>query len=202
MTEIAIFGGTFDPPTRAHEAIIDACLAQPTVDEVWVMPSGYRADKPGMQSNAVRTELLEVMRAVEYPENERIKITDIEQRLPQPTETCHTVDALEVVRPNDRFWFVFGADSYQNMPDWHRGTELRSRIGMLLIPRPGAELPPEADRLKHLAIDERHAHVSSTAIRAACALGIEIPGVNPAVAAYITKHELYPKALHPARMGV
>jgi nicotinic acid mononucleotide adenylyltransferase len=43
--KILLFGGSFSPPTLAHEAIIAACLDMKDFDEVWVMPSGDRADK-------------------------------------------------------------------------------------------------------------------------------------------------------------
>lgn len=57
-----IYGGAFNPPTRAHQAILQACIdyaEQLSVDaEVWLMPSGDRVDKKIEASYADRLELL------------------------------------------------------------------------------------------------------------------------------------------------
>ncbi|MGB4966675.1 MAG: hypothetical protein WBO35_00560 [Candidatus Saccharimonadales bacterium] len=42
---ILIFGGAFNPPTLAHEAIIRQWSSMPGFDEIWLTPSGSRTDK-------------------------------------------------------------------------------------------------------------------------------------------------------------
>jgi nicotinate-nucleotide adenylyltransferase len=193
MKNIAVFGGTFDPPTRAHEAIIEASLEYPDVDEVWLMPSGCRPDKPAMSSNAARLAMLTLVKQGIFNEDERLKVTDFEQQLTQPTRTYQTVRALEAAYPEDSFWFIYGADAYHAMPDWEHGSQLRRNIGMLLIERGGFELPPETGRLKRLPATKPTRDVSSSEFRQAHLAGRSVEGlVCDAVKDYIVAHSIYP----------
>lgn len=192
MKEIAVFGGTFDPPTRAHEGIVAACLAQPGIDEVWLMPSGCRADKPGMSANDARLAMLDLMRDEVFGGDERLVVSNFEQRLPQPTKTYLTVRALEEANPNDRFWYVYGADAYHDMPAWERGADLRQKIGMLLVPRGDLVLPAETGRLQHLPVQESVLGISSTEFRESLrSRGGADSLVCRAVASYIREQTMY-----------
>ena len=198
MKEIAVFGGTFDPPTKAHEGIMAACLARDDIDELWVMPSGKRPDKPDMRSDAERLEMLQLVRETTFQGDERLIVTDFEQRLPQPTRTCRTVKALETAQPDDNFWYVFGADAYHDMPAWERGQELRRGIGMLIIEREGYELPAENDRIKHLQPEAVDPAMSSTRLREACGEAVDRSEVtdlsryiSSGVAQFIVDRQLY-----------
>lgn len=141
--EIAVFGGTFDPPTVAHEAIIDACIKRSDIDEVWLLPSGVRADKPGMQPDDLRIALLQLL---ETQSEKPVRVSDFELTLPRPTKTYRTVEALKAAYPDHTFWFVFGADSYATMETWEQGEMLKKNLSMLLVKRLGYECPQETGK--------------------------------------------------------
>lgn len=193
MSEIAIFGGSFDPPTLAHEKIIEACLDREDLDEVWVMPSGKRMDKPGMTEDNIRLDMLSEVRSDSFGGNDKLVISDFEVNLPRPNRTIDTVSALEEVYPDSSFWFVFGADSYKDMYNWEGGKYLRSRLGMLLVARCGEVLPDETDRIRHLKIVQSlDMDISSTKIRQAIDRGEPINEYTSlAVAKYILGRSLY-----------
>lgn len=189
MSEIAIFGGTFDPPTLAHEAIIASCLDRPDMDEVWVMPSGSRPDKPSMLSDCIRLEMLDEVHAESFSSDEKLVITNFEMKLPRPTQTADTVKALKRDCPQDNFWFVFGADSYWDMPNWKSGEELRRDLSMLIVPRSGMTMPPEVGNVRHLKVDQP---VSSTIVREAIMAGRPVNGfVSSAIARYLDNNRCY-----------
>ncbi len=104
--EVAIFGGTFDPPTVAHEAIIQACLTREDIDEVWLMPSGVRADKPGMRSDDTRLAMLELI--MQQYRQTNLTVSDFELKLPRPSKTSTTAKALESAYPKNRFGLSSG----------------------------------------------------------------------------------------------
>lgn len=193
MTEIAVFGGTFDPPTKAHEGIIAACLERRDIDEVWLMPSGQRPDKADMLHDAARLAMLELVKTEVFECTERLVVTDFEQHLPQPTQTHHTVTALRRRYPEHRFWYVFGADSYQAMPEWEHGSELQRTLPMLVVPRPGYALPEESETVKQLILPGHvDGSLSSSRLREARQAGVAIANFAcGAVAAYIERHKLY-----------
>jgi nicotinate-nucleotide adenylyltransferase len=183
MKEIAVYGGTFDPPTRAHEAIMRACLAVDGIDELWIMPSGYRQDKPGMSPNESRLGLLQSLLDDEFDEFP-VRLSTFEMNLPQPTETQRTTTALAEAYPMHQFWYVFGADSIATMNTWGGGELLRQTLHILAVPRSGYDLPAETDRIRHLPIGEvALAGISSSAVRSALCAGDPVEHlVSPVVA--------------------
>lgn len=191
--ETIIFGGTFDPPTSAHEAVMRACLARQDTDEVWVMPSGARLDKPGMASDEQRLAMLGLLKAACFAAEPRLKVSDFELRLPRPTETSRTVTALRTAYPGRRFRFVFGADSYQSMPAWEGGRQLRRSLPVLLIPRAGFGLPAESALVRYLELSgDNDATISSTAVRRLAAEGADLEGlVHQLIARHIGRSGLY-----------
>lgn len=190
--EVAIFGGTFDPPTRAHEAIVQACLEQPGIDEVWLMTSGQRIDKPNMSSESARLAMVELMIITSFGANPRLKTCDIERHLPQPTHTAQTYAVLQETYPTTHFWFVFGADSYHDMPRWRHGEALQKNMAMLIMERAGFELPPETSTLQHLPLHELQHPVSSTQVRQCAKTGADVaPFVSKAVGNFISRTALY-----------
>jgi nicotinate-nucleotide adenylyltransferase len=191
MKDIAVIGGTYNPPTRAHEAIFAACLERPDMDEVWVMPSGVRIDKPQMLPDAARLAMLELVKVESFDSDERLSVTDFEQRLPQPSQTYQTTRALRQAYPDNRFWYVYGADAYESMPTWEHGEELRRTIGTLLVPRSGYKLPPESDTIRHVQLPDTFRAVSSTLVRQACQDGEPVGLSSPAVLNYIDQQQLY-----------
>ena len=60
--KVGIFGGTFDPFTRAHYEIVNEILRRKLVDKVLVIPtvvSYYRKDKQEMFNLASRKKIIE-----------------------------------------------------------------------------------------------------------------------------------------------
>lgn len=192
MKNIAVFGGTFDPPTRAHEKIIEYALDQPYLDEVWIMPSGQRLDKPHMLDDATRLEMLEVMKSQNFAGNPKLKLSDFEMNLPQPSHTYATVQALARAYPECNFHFVFGTDSYWDMQSWEHGQWLRQNLHMLIVPR-GGKMPSKTDKIRPFLVPEvEDMAISSTQAREALGRGDPIDKfVSKAVARFLSRRHCY-----------
>ncbi len=191
MKEAVIFGGTFDPPTIAHEAIIGACLELPT-DEVWVLPSGLRYDKNGMVAAQDRLAMLGLIKSVSFNGNQKLIISDFELQLPPPNQTYKTVAALRLAYPQHNFRFVFGTDSYAGMGSWDLGAKLKKTLDILLVERTGHEAIVVGDNARWLELIDYNDIVSSSGVRSAVQTGEDISSmVSPAVATYITENGLY-----------
>ncbi len=187
---VLIFGGGFNPPTLAHQEIINACLGLPDFTEVWVMPSGNRFDKQMNVDDSDRLEMLNLIKQYEFNNNSRLKISDFELHLPRPTQTYKTVAALKALHSNIDFWFTFGADSYQGMPNWDRGLELQSSLNMVIFERGNTDMPQREDIIK-LRLND-HNGLSSTEARIAACDNRPLEGfVCQSVKRYIEKRNLY-----------
>ena len=201
--EVIVVGGGYNPPTVAHQAIVGACLEQPGFDEVWVMPSRERWDKSIATTDEDRLAMLEAMKEEVFGGDERLHISDFELSMPAPTETIRTVSALAIAHTDTRFWFAFGADSYATMPLWGGGEELQRTLPMLLVERPGYDLPPESDLIRHLQIgvDEAIRHASSSEVRGRIRQNLPVSAlVCESVGHYIGEKSLYLEEQDPLQV--
>jgi nicotinate-nucleotide adenylyltransferase len=173
MKTILVFGGSFNPPTLAHESIITDCLKMPQFNEVWVLPSRDRLDKTIGVSQSDRLSMLHKIKKDNFNNNKRLKISTFEFELDSPTKTYKTVAALQLKYPKTDFWFAFGEDSYKNIASWEHGTHLKKTLKVILFKR------------------ESTGH-SSTKVRQSIAQGKSIAGqVSTVVADFIKKWGLY-----------
>lgn len=191
MKEVLIYGGGFNPPTRAHEVITQACLEIEGIDEVWLMPSGDRKDKHFNSRDKDRLLMLEAMREEVFSDDPRLKISHFElDSETRPTQTHKTVEALGQGYPDHHFQFVFGTDSYLNMHLWQRGKHLQKHLGMMIVPRGEIAIEPAPNVT---ILDVKTCPIlSSTEVRSRVAEGLAIDHmVCQGVANYIKEHELY-----------
>lgn len=190
--EIAIFGGTFNPPTKAHQTIIRECANLSFIDEVWVMPSGQRKDKQFETSDHHRIVMLEAVIG-DIVTDTCIRIEQVEMQMNKKTSTTETYRVLRTIHPKHHFWFVFGMDAYMDMPNWKGGQELRDSMHMLVVPRDERIIEP-TDRVRWLPINHE-AFTSSTEVRNRVAAGQSIDNlVCSSVARYIFDTQLYSEA--------
>jgi nicotinate-nucleotide adenylyltransferase len=187
--EIAIFGGTFNPPTNAHQSIIEESLKLDFIDELWLMPSGKRADKQFAIDDKHRLNMLDLA-VSELESTKNCKIVDFEINSNKITRTTDTVKFINDRFPDYSFWYIFGMDSYADMPNWHGGVELRESLNMIVAPRDNRKIEC-TNNLVWLPI-EKNAFTSSTEVRNRAANSQDIAGlVCGGVMNYINSNNLY-----------
>lgn len=180
--KVLIFGGSFNPPTLAHEAIIAECLKLPGFDQVWVMPSGNRSDKHIGTPAKDRLAMLVIVKNKHFANNPRLIISDFELNLPEPTATFTTVKELTAAYPSTQFWFVIGGDSYRSMSVWPHGEELKKNLRIIVV-------SDKTTQHQTLHLSKELSVMSSTQARSSAdALHAQ---VSPAVAEYALAHKLY-----------
>lgn len=187
---VAVFGGSFNPPTLAHQEIIGHCLNLPGFDEVWLMPSASGYSKKITTSDIERLDMLKIVHQHQFGGDDRLVVSDFELKHPELLETCHTVSALSAEYANADFWYVFGADSYYDMPNWSRGEQLQSGLNMIVFER-GGMAPPNRDGIISLGL-ANYGHLSSTKARLAATNNSGLDGiVSPNIQKYIENNRLY-----------
>lgn len=185
-----IYGGAFDPPTIAHQAVIAECLKLPEFEEVWVMPCGQRRDKNIKSSDYDRLAMLRLMRDEVFPDKQRLDIVGFELFLDYPTTTYLTVGVLATAYGNKDLWYAYGADSYQRMPSWPGGEELQRDLKVIVFTRNGEEIE-KRDGVKLVSM-AGFENLSSTTVREAVKNGLDISSyICQSVAKYIKNHRLY-----------
>jgi len=185
-----IYGGAFNPPTIAHEIILQSCVdyaAQQHAD-VWVMPSGDRYDKSISVCREQRIEFINLMiRDTKVPEGVAVDVMTLELDRDHIVRTVDTVKELAKLYPDRSFIWVFGSDVTRAMIDWRGGGWLLKNLRMLVVERPGSTTNPLA---KHVAkLDSPNSTISSSEVRRRLAVGESIDGlVSPAICHVINKN--------------
>ncbi len=139
QTETIIYGGAFNPPTRAHQAVLQACVdyAELRGADVWIMPSGDRADKEIATPHDRRLAYIEALATDVVTRAVQIDIETTELYRGYQTETYDTVQEMADKYPGRKFRWVFGSDSVNTMHEWQGGGTMLRELPMLIVERPG-----------------------------------------------------------------
>lgn len=133
---IGLFGGSFNPPHDGHRTASLTALRRLGLDRVWwmVTTGNPLKDRSGLPPLAERMEAAAALAA--HPE---IDITGFEAQVGSPY-TCDLVATVTERRPEARFVFVMGADSFASLHQWKHWRRLTDQVPIAVIDRPGSTL--------------------------------------------------------------
>lgn len=197
MSRIALFGGTFDPPHRAHLALAHAALAALGLAEVRWVPTGQPWQK--LQGGRAITPAAHRVAMVEAAirgkgGHVRFVLDRIEVDRTGPSYTIDTLDTLAAREPGHEWVLLIGQDQYAGLHTWRGWRDLLARVTLAVANRPGVAIDPapEVRALPHRVVPLPMLDISATDIRARVAAGLGIAELVPAeVAGYIARHGLY-----------
>ncbi len=168
VKDIALFGGSFDPPHCAHVMAMSYVLTCTPCTEAWVLPVFHHAFA---KDSAPFDTRLALCRAAFACFGRRVRVLDVESRLPSPSYTVDTLRHLTRRHPGARFHLVVGTDILAETDRWRDFPEV-TRLARMLILNRGAIDPR--------AVGPVFPPVSSSAIRADLAAGRDVSDRVPA----------------------
>ena len=185
-----ILGGSFDPPHVGHTAMARAAKETLDLDRVLLMP----APRPPHKDAA---DLSDWSHRVAMAELAARDIDGVEvslHELDTPGDS-YTVESLRRFRQthDDELYFILGADSLRDLPDWREPQALLALATLVVFPRVGLEarLGVGGDAAI-IVFEEPLIAVSSSEIRRKRRAGESIESLVPeAVLDYIVEHSLY-----------
>jgi nicotinate-nucleotide adenylyltransferase len=160
--DVAVYGGSFNPPHIGHAMVAAWLLWTGRVDAVWLVPAFAHAFDKELRPFALRIAMAESM-ATEV--DCRIRVCDIERALPVPSYTIQTLRALRERHPEHRFRLVVGADVLPQTHLWRDWAGIEAEFPPIVVGRGGYPPLPDAPTFPE---------VSSTAIRALLAAGVGV----------------------------
>ena len=133
--QIALFGGSFNPPHVCHTLTTLWALQTQAIDEVWWIPTFQHAFDKELVDFDQRMAMCELA----LSEISRVRVDDIERNLGGESRTIDTVKALEERNPNSQFWLLIGADILGEVHRWKNWEGLMERVGLIVVGRQGYE---------------------------------------------------------------
>lgn len=179
---VGLYGGSFDPPHLAHVFSVGYAMSALALDAVWVVPSFERPlDKAAHLPFPDRLALTQLAMAP----FSAVRVLDLEARLPRPSYTLRTVEALQSEHPSTRFRLLLGSDLLGELPRWHKWSALARKTAPVILRRAGHPVSavPEGCSVLPLELPK----VSSSALRSRLAEGILPDGLIPAAAAQVIR---------------
>ncbi len=180
--EIALLGGSFNPPHVGHAMAAWWVLATQPVDEVWLLPSFVHPFGKPLAPWADRIRMCEL--AVASIRGARVCTAEEElEKDPLVGKTVRTLEHLIAKHPGHRFSLVLGTDIIPETGKWYRFDRVEELARVIVVGRQGFEPVAGAPSMPA---------VSSTAIRELIARGGDVSGLVPRrVAEHIAERGLY-----------
>jgi nicotinate-nucleotide adenylyltransferase len=208
-SRIGIFGGSFNPPTKAHEALSIYARRALGLEKLWLLlaPHNPLKDKKDLAPFTDRMEMCKIAMR-EYAD--WLEISDLEHQF-GTQQTSDTLDRILERFPNQNFAWLMGADNLVHFHSWDRWQDIISKVPVYIFARPhqvepallspaakimGPPAPASADLTNLVAgqwalLPNPEMDVAATKIRQALAAGYKPENLSDSVLTYIKDMGLY-----------
>ena len=191
---LAIFGGSFNPPHKGHCAIIKSAIECEFIDFLIILPNfknPLKHESAPFLSNESRFEILESMaqkiakstNAIFYknppnPQNlaqnhkKIILLSNFESAQKKPSFAIQSILHFKEIYAPKNLYFIIGADILGELEKWHKIGEIRKEARFIVATRDNIPIPSE---FLQLQIAE---NISSTEIRTNALNGTNLADFN------------------------
>jgi nicotinate-nucleotide adenylyltransferase len=189
---VGLFFGSFNPVHIGHLALANYMLSFTDMEQVWLVVSPHNPlkNKNSLLNQNDRLHLINL--ALDF--HPKIKASNVEFSLPQPSYTINTLTHLKEKYPEHRFSLIMGQDNLQTFHKWKNYEEILKRYHIYVYPRVGCEAS-QFDDHNHVHLTQAPImEISSTFIRDAIKNKKNIQFfLHPKVWEYIESSNLYNK---------
>lgn len=139
MIKTGLYFGSFNPIHIGHLAIAGYITEFAGIDQIWfvVSPQNPLKKKKSLLSDRQRFYMAELA----IGDNSKLKVSDIEFKLPVPSYTIDTITYLKEKYPNNEFSLVMGEDNLYTLHKWKNIYDLVQKCPFYVYPRPDSEKP-------------------------------------------------------------
>ncbi len=193
ITQVGIFGGSFDPPHVGHVALVEEALVALDLPEIWVVPAGNPVHR--RLSGRADADLRMIWLKRIFNGREGILMRDWEIQCEKPVPTIITLRRIRKDFPNCRPVLLLGADAFAGMREWVKYPEHQGLCDVAVFDRAGCasmqdhewrQVSPrqwregaERETGRLVCIRAQLPDVSATTVRKRAASGESLAGLVP-----------------------
>jgi nicotinate-nucleotide adenylyltransferase len=183
-----VFGGSFDPVHLGHLSFARQAVERLHLDQVRFVPAALQPLKAAGPRAPAADRVAMLRLALQGLPGFVLDTRELDRS--GPSFTVDTLRDMKAERPADQLFLMLGADAARELPRWREAAEVVKLAQLVVVARPGAEVPGLPAGA--MTLDIQPVEVSATAIRDAVKQGASIEHMVPgAVADYIRSHGLY-----------
>lgn len=131
-TGIAVFGGSFNPPTVAHINLAKQVLEEMNeIEKVIFVPVSTKYNKKGLASDEVRLNMLKSI----CNSQENLEVSDLELKSERQLYTIETLRIIEEQNPGKEIYFIIGTDNLKELETWYKPDELLKNFKIIVLDR-------------------------------------------------------------------
>jgi nicotinate-nucleotide adenylyltransferase len=160
--KIGLYFGSFNPIHIGHLIIANYVLNETALERIWLVVSPQNPFKVSASLLNEYNRLHLAKLATE--EDNRIKVSDIEFKLPKPSYTADTLAYLTEKYPQNEFAIIMGSDSYQNLHKWKNYEVIVKNFLVYVYKREGFEIKPLL-KIQPIILNAPLLQISATEIR-------------------------------------
>lgn len=135
---IAFYGGSFDPVHNGHLKIGKTLVQLFRLDEFVYIPAFHAPHKKDKRPTSAFHRF--AMLCLATKEDAQLKVSKMELELPERPFTIETLARLKAEFPEDRLFFVMGADSWQEITTWREWEGVLTAVSVIVVTRPPLEI--------------------------------------------------------------
>lgn len=192
---IGLYFGTFNPVHKGHLDIANYIVKDTDIEQLWfiISPLNPFKKKAALLSGKHRYELVNIAIS-QLADNNKLKASDIEFNLPQPSYTINTLHYLKKKHPEHNFVIIMGSDNLSSFHKWKNYEEILDNYEIYVYPRSNSDGSKMKAHEKVKFIDAPLIEISSSFIRKSIKQGRDIRKLLPDnVYKYISEMHFYKK---------
>ncbi|MGD9563388.1 MAG: nicotinate-nucleotide adenylyltransferase [Pyrinomonadaceae bacterium] len=155
MKRIAYFGGTFDPVHNGHLSIARSVTKLFDLDRFFFLPAFHAPHKPDRRPTSEYHRYAMLCLATQGEQTISVSSLELEKR--EKRYTIDTLSELQELHPNERVFFVMGADSWADIRTWRSWENVLLASDHIVVTRPGYEIAFDhvSDAVRERIVDLR-----------------------------------------------
>lgn len=197
---VGLYGGSFDPPHKAHRSIAQYAILGLMLRHLYIRPVGSAWYKSRQRLTSAKHRL--AMAELNFRKLPRCHIDATELDSQEP---CYTIDALRQLRelhPQARIWLIMGSDQVASLHSWQEWEDIPRLANLAYLKRRTNSSVYTLERQNRSAFEQVHRiagknySISSTQLRRDLSRRgpdsrLAARYLLPEVRRYIFQHRLY-----------